>query len=110
VGSDDPMIELILLFRADQDIQTAFDRYEDHQTGRGEVFMRHLDAAFTILRQQPEIGSPYAGSYRRMLIREFPYGIFYEGQPKRLVVAAVMDLRQEPRSIRRKLFGPEENG
>jgi hypothetical protein len=40
------MIELILLQRADVDIQAAFDRHEDCQEGRGEVFMRHLDAAF----------------------------------------------------------------
>ena len=34
------MIELILLLQADLDIQAAFERYEDYQQGRGEVFMR----------------------------------------------------------------------
>jgi hypothetical protein len=37
------MSELVLLFQAEQDIQTAFNRYEDFQEGRGEIFMRHLD-------------------------------------------------------------------
>ena len=101
------MIDLILLLQADLDIQAAFDRYEDYQPGRGEVFMRQLDAAFTLLRRQPEMAPVYAGSYRRMLIRDFPYGVFYEAQPTRLIVAAVMDLRQDPRTIRRKLFGNE---
>jgi hypothetical protein len=32
-----------------------------------------------------------------MLIRDFPYGIFYEVQPKRIVVSAIIDLRQELR-------------
>lgn len=49
------MIDLILLLQADLDIQAAFDRYEDCQPGRGEVFMRQLDAAFTLLRRQPEM-------------------------------------------------------
>jgi hypothetical protein len=71
------MIDLILLLQADHDIQTAFERYEDYQAGRGEVFMRQLDAAFTLVRQHPEIAPTYAGPYRRMLVREFPYGIFY---------------------------------
>jgi len=31
------MIDLILLLQADRDIQTAFERYEDYQEGRGEV-------------------------------------------------------------------------
>jgi plasmid stabilization system protein ParE len=99
------MIELILLQQADADIQAAFDRYENYQEGRGEVFMHHLDAAFTLLRQNPEMAPPYAGSYRRMLVRDFPYGIFYSVQPSRLVVVAVMDLRQDPETIRRKLLG-----
>jgi hypothetical protein len=42
-----------------------------------------------------------------MLIRDFPYGIFYQVQATRLVVAAIVDLRQDPEAIRRKLFGPE---
>jgi plasmid stabilization system protein ParE len=97
------MTELILLLQADQDIQTAFNRYEEFQEGRGEVFMRHLDAALSLLRQHPEIAAVYEGRYRRMLIRDFPYGVFYEVQPKRIVVGAVMDLRQDPEAIRRKL-------
>lgn len=49
------MTGLLLLFQADQDIQTAFNRYEEYQAGRGEVFMQQLDAALTLLRQHPEI-------------------------------------------------------
>ncbi len=101
------MTDLILLLQADLDIQAAFSRYEDYQEGRGEVFMRQLDAAFTLLRQHPEIAPVYAGPYRRMLIREFPSGIFYQTQPLRIVVSAIMDLRQDPQTIRRKLLGQQ---
>jgi len=99
------MTELILLLQAETDIQSAFSRYEDYQPGRGEVFIRQLDAAFTLLRKHPEVAPVYAGPYRRMLMREFPFGIFYEAQPTRIIIAAVMDLRQDPQSIRRKLPG-----
>jgi plasmid stabilization system protein ParE len=100
------MIDLILLLQADRDIQSAFERYENYQIGRGEVFIRQLDVAFALLRHHPEIAPVYTGPYRRMLIRDFPYGIFYQCQPKRLIVAAIMDLRQDPRTIRKKLSGP----
>ena len=99
------MTEQILLLQADLDIQGAFERYEDCQEERGEVFMRQLDVTFSLLRQHPEIAPVYSGPYRRMLTREFPYGIFYAAQPKRIVVAAVMDLRQDPQTIRRRLLG-----
>jgi plasmid stabilization system protein ParE len=99
------MTELIFLLQAELDIQSAFARYEDFQPGRGEVFMRHLDAALTLLRHHPEIAPVYGGPYRRILIRDFPYGVFYQVQPTRVVVAAIMDLRQDHKSIRRKLLG-----
>jgi len=98
------MIDLILLLQADLDIQAAFERYEAYQPGRGEVFMRQMDAALSLLRRHPELAPVYAGPYRRMLIRDFPYGIFYTAQPARLVIGAIMDLRQDPQAIRRKLL------
>lgn len=55
------MTELILLLQADLDIQAAFERYEGFQAGRGEVFLRQLDAALLLLRQHPEMApAPYA--------------------------------------------------
>ena len=72
------------------------------ETSKG---VRQLDAALTMLRQHPEAAPVYAGPYRRMLVREFPYGVFYQAQPTRIIVAAIMDLRQDPRAIRRKLGG-----
>ena len=97
------MTELVLLLQAELDIQAAFNRYEGFQEGRGEVFLHHLDAAITLMRQHPEIAPVYGEAYRRMLIRDFPYGVFYQVQTNRLIVAAVMDLRQDPEAIRRKL-------
>ena len=97
------MTDLVLLLQADRDIQTAFERYENYQAGRGEVFMRPLDVALTLLRYHPEIAPVYSGPYRRMLIRDFPYGIFTRCNQ---IIAAIMDLRQNPQTIRKKLSGP----
>ncbi len=101
------MIELILLLQAESDNQAAYERYENYQEGRGELFLRQLDVALTLLRRHPEIAPVYAGPYRRMLTREFPYGIFYQAQPEQIVIAAVTDLRQHPQAIRRRLTGRE---
>jgi len=102
------MIDLILLLQADRDIQSAFQRYENYQAGRGEIFIRQLDFALTLLRQHPEIAPVYAGPYRRMLVRDFPYGIFYQRQSTRLIIVAIVDLRQNPETIRKKLFGSDK--
>lgn len=98
-------MEIILLLSADNDIQSAFDRYDGFQEGRGEIFMRQLDACLGLLRQQPHIAPKFAGNYRRFLMKDFPLGIFYEVQPARIVVNGIMDLRQDPKTINRRLFG-----
>ena len=100
------MKELILLLQADIDIQQAYERYEDYQKGRGVLFMQQLDVVLGLLKRQPESGARYAHPYRRMLMRDFPYGVFYDVQPTRIVVVTITDLRQNPSVIHRKVFGP----
>lgn len=99
------MSELVLLFSADADIQQAFEFYDTWQSGRGEVFLRYLDAAFTRLLAFPQSGPVFHQSYRRFLIQGFPYGIFYVVEGKRVVIAGILDLRQNPSVIRRRLRG-----
>lgn len=97
------MSELVFLFSADSDIQTGYAFCEDHQAGRGEIFMRHLDLAFGRLRTFPEIAPVFHKTYRRLLVPGFPYGIFYSIEGRRIIVSAVLDLRQDPEMIRRRL-------
>ena len=99
------MSELVFLFIADADIQTGYEFYEACQAGRGEIFMRHLDVAFGRLRTSPEIAPVFLGSYRRLLVHGFPYGIFYTLEGRRIIISGVMDLRQDPVVIRRRLGG-----
>ena len=99
------MSELVFLFSADADIQTAYEFYEAYQEGRGEVFMRHLDVALGRLRIFPEIAPPIHEGHRRLLVHGFPYGVFYTLEGRRIIIAGVMDLRQDPEIIRRRLRG-----
>lgn len=97
------MIELVLLLSADFDIQQAYDFYEEYQEGRGAVFVRHLDAAFSQLRRFPESGSRFHLSCRRLLVPRFPYGIFYTVEARGIIVSGVMNPRQDPKTILRRL-------
>jgi toxin ParE1/3/4 len=95
--------DLVFLLSADTDIQSAYEFYESYQEGRGRIFMRHLDLAFGRLRAFPEIAPVFHEPYRRLLVHGFPYGIFYTIEGKRIIVSGVMDLRQDPNSIRQRL-------
>ena len=99
------MSELVFLLSADVDIQSGYEFYEAYQEGRGDEFMRHLNVAFGILRSSPEIAPLFFKTYRRLLVQGFPYGIFYALEGGRIIVWGVMDLRQDPAMIRRRLRG-----
>lgn len=99
------MSDLVFLFSADSDIQAGYAFCEDYQSGRGEIFMRYLDVAFGRLRTFPEIAPIFYKAYRRLLVPGFPYGIFYTIEGGRIIVTGVMDLRQDPEIIRRRLSG-----
>ncbi|MGF1656950.1 MAG: hypothetical protein ACFCU3_08240 [Verrucomicrobiales bacterium] len=101
------MSELVILFSADTDIQTAFEFYEAFQSGRGEVFMLHLDMAFGQLRAFPDAAPIFYEPYRRLLVKGFPYGIFYTLEGRRIIVCGVMDLRQDPEVLRRRFRSQE---
>ena len=65
--------------------------------------MRHLDLAFGQLRAFPAIAPVCHEPYRRLLVHGFPFGIFYTVEGRRIIVSAVMDLRQDPEVIRQVL-------
>jgi toxin ParE1/3/4 len=95
--------EIVFLYSAEADIQAGFEACEQHQEGRGEIFLRHLDVVFTRLRAFPSSGPFFHERYRRALVPGFPYGIFYSIEGTRLIVLGVLDLRQNPETIRRRL-------
>ena len=99
------MSELVFLLSADVDIQSGYEFYEAYQEGRGEEFMRHLNVAFGRLRLSPELAPLFFKMYRRLLVQGFPYGIFYTLEGGRIIVWGVMDLRQDPEMIHRRLRG-----
>jgi hypothetical protein len=45
----------------------------------------------------PESAPVYAGEFKRLLVRRFDHGIFYRVHGARIVVTALLDLRQDQR-------------
>jgi plasmid stabilization system protein ParE len=97
------MTDLVFLLSADIDIQQAYEYYENYQEGRGDLFLRHLDAAFTHLRLFPKIAPLFHGTYRRLLVPRYPYGIFYMIESPRIIVVAITHFQQNPSEILRRL-------
>lgn len=99
------MIEVIRLVGAEADIQAAYERLEDVREGAGDRFLRELDRCASLMARYPSIGRRHRGPFRKLLVSGYPYGVFYAVQPSRVVIVAVLDLRQNPEAINERL-GP----
>jgi len=89
---------------ADADLQGAINGFEDYREGFGIEFMAAVDAYLTRLAAFPESAPAYTERVRRQVMRGFPYGIFYQPYPTRILVVAILDLRQDPEAIQRRLI------
>ena len=96
-------MELIVLLGAESDIQMAFNRFDEYREGFGLKFLQELELAYEYLRRHPRIGRLYANNRRRFLVPNLPFGIFYTVEDNRIIISAVLDLRQDADRIRERL-------
>jgi hypothetical protein len=47
--------------------------------------------------------SPRSTPKAKLLVPDHPYGVFYAVEPSRVVIVAVLDLRQDPKAIEKRL-------
>jgi plasmid stabilization system protein ParE len=96
--------KLIIAADAEQDIVHAYGWYEDRRPGLGEDFLGCVDACIQTAARTPEIYAPFYGSYRRALVRRFPYAVFYESVGETVTVYAVLHTSRDPEKWRQRLL------
>jgi plasmid stabilization system protein ParE len=95
---------LIILPEAEQDVAQAYTWYEEQEFGLGEEFLRCVDACIQFIRRNPEMYQVAHESYRRAVVRRFPYVVFYEHSDTIVTVYAVFHCSQDPKKWRSRLL------
>ena len=90
------MIPYTLHPEADAEIDATAAVYEAQQRGLSASFIAAVERAVWFLRTYPEAGAPIGGSYRRVLVRRFPYAVVYRLDPEGAFVVAVAHVRRRP--------------
>jgi len=93
-----------LTFRpeASADVVGAFSWYEEQRTGLGDDFRADLDATLSLLRQMPETGPVVHRGLRRVLLRHFPYAVYYGFGEGLLEVRGVLHQHRSPTTWRKR--------
>ena len=85
-----------LLQEAEREVEQACWWYERQQAGLGLEFLLAFDAAVESLLVLPEGHEIVALRTRKVLLRRFPYLVFYALEAERIVITAVIHGHRDP--------------
>jgi plasmid stabilization system protein ParE len=95
--------KLALAPEAEQDIAEAYDWYELRRPGLGEDFLSCVDASIQYICRNPDLFAKVHDEYRRVLVRRFPYAVFYEHAEGTVTVYCVFHTSRDPDKWRERL-------
>ncbi len=93
---------VIILPSAREDLATGFAFYEEQKQGLGNYFLESLFSDVNSLRLYAGIHRKVFGFYR-LLSKRFPYAAYYSIVKETVLIWAILDCRQDPATLRRKL-------
>ncbi len=95
-------MKIRILESATSDLESGYHFYEKQMPGLGDYFLSSLFSDIDSLYLFSGI-HPVIFGFHRMLSKRFPYAIYYRIEQETVVVFAVLDCRQNPSNIRRRL-------
>jgi plasmid stabilization system protein ParE len=88
---------------AEDDVSDGYSFYEKRASGLGEEFLRAVDACISSISRSPEAHQRIYKSYRRSVVRRFPYVVIYEYDGGVVTVYSVFHTSQDPNKWRERL-------
>jgi plasmid stabilization system protein ParE len=87
---------IIFLPEALFEAREAYAWYEGREAGLGEDFFRALSGALSYVERNPDTPRAVYRNYRRVLLRRFPYAVFYRNDPDAIHIYSVFHCSQNP--------------
>ncbi len=100
-GVSDPVVsrKIILVPEVILEVHQAYCWYEEQDRGLGEEFLRCLEAAYSRICEHPKNYPIRFDNFRRILIRRFPYAVYFEHDDKTVLIHYVFHCSQDPRKL-----------
>jgi toxin ParE1/3/4 len=86
---------VIIRPRAEEDVREAQLWYESQRSELGSEFLNQIRATIKLLEEQPDRRPIYYREFRRVIVRRFPYKIFYRLEPDRVVVFRILHAKRD---------------
>lgn len=92
------MLRIDLAPEAERDIQSIFAWYEQQRPGLGLAFLLATEVAIDGIRRLPEARPLLARNTRRVMLRRFPYALFYTREGSCVLVTGILHGHRNPES------------
>ena len=89
----------------EDDLASIYDHYEQFDPALPSRFEARLDEQVERIEMFPESGAFLLESYRRVLLKRFPYMVVYLVGDDRIDVLAVVGIRRDPAWIEATIAG-----
>lgn len=91
-------MKLYVRVRAEHEMNQAATWYEQQSAGLGREFLNSVAEMFEIIRSQPLAFTRIGGDVRRVLLRVFPYALFYLVDRRGIQVLRCLHQNRNPSS------------
>lgn len=78
------------------EIAAAFDWYLRRSPAAAAQFLEAMDQAMRLIEEAPEGHPVTRGRLRRVLLRGFPYGVYFKVYPSTISIVGVIHGRRHP--------------
>ena len=95
-------MEIRLLESANEDLREGWKFYEKNSTGLGDYFLDCIQADVHSLRIYAGIHEMAEG-FHRMLVKRFPFAVYYLIEAETVDIYAILDCRRDPEWIVKRL-------
>jgi len=90
-------MEVFFTLRAREELRIAMRWYENQRPELGQQFLKQIDKSINSIVENPRIYTKQHLNFRRCVIKQFPFSIYYTIEQNQIIVHAVLDNRQDPR-------------
>jgi hypothetical protein len=95
-------VEIRVLETAKEDLREGWKFYEKNSAGLGEYFLDCIQADVRSLQIYAGIHEMAEG-FHRMLVKRFPFAVYYLIENKCVDIYAILDCRRDPEWIAKRL-------
>ena len=95
--------ELIIRPEAREDLLDTFHWYQDQRQGLGFDFKLCADEAITKIARSPLIYKKVFQDVRRVVLKRFPFGVYYLVDNDAVIVLAVLHARRDPENWKSRI-------